>query len=85
MERLQRLRGIGPSYNALVLELSFGLTDLVPTAGERARGVVARAYGVEDLDEDAFTRLMDGWRPFRGWVLSMLRTRSDQAAQSLHG
>ncbi len=78
--RLQRLPGIGPFYSALVVELSFGLTDLTPTAAERARGVVARAHGLEDLDEEAFVRLADGWRPFRGWVVSLLRTRDDQAA-----
>ena len=72
-KRLRAIRGIGPYGAGLVLARASGRTDVLPVAEPRVRAVVARAYGIDERDDDAFVRLAEAWRPFRTWVAFLLR------------
>lgn len=78
MVELQRLPGIGPFYSSLIVERACGHADVLPTLEAHTRRAVERAYGVESLSEARFADLVERWRPFRTWVLVMLRSQADR-------
>lgn len=80
MAEPQRLPGIGPFYSSLVVERACGHADVLPTLEEHTRRAVEQAYGIKSLDEEAFARLVESWRPFRTWVLVLLRSLADRTA-----
>ncbi len=75
LERLQRIRGIGPFYAGLILVRSAGVTDVLPPGGEpRLRKAVGEAYGLGGpASEDELVRIAEGWRPYRTWVALLMR------------
>lgn len=77
MAELQRLPGIRPFYSSLIVERACGHTDVLPSFEEHTRRAVEQAYGLQSLDEGAFARLVESWRPFRTWVLVLLRSLAD--------
>jgi 3-methyladenine DNA glycosylase/8-oxoguanine DNA glycosylase len=79
-ERAARLRGIAEA--ALGGRLDPALMRAVPpekalAALQTIRGIVRdaarRAYDLHELDDTAFERLAEAWRPYRSWVAFRLR------------
>ena len=71
MADLQRLPGIGPFYSSLILVRGCGLTDVLATEPQVLERLTA-AYG-HPVDAAELERLAEAWRPWRTWVLVMLR------------
>ena len=71
MTDLQRLPGIGPFYSSLIMVRGCGLTDVLATEPQALKHLT-EAYGRE-VDAAELERLAEAWRPWRTWVLVMLR------------
>jgi DNA-3-methyladenine glycosylase II len=71
MAELQRLPGIGPFYSSLIMVRGCGLTDVLATEPQVLRHLT-EAYG-HPVDAAELERLAEAWRPWRTWVLVMLR------------
>lgn len=77
MTALQQLPGIGPFYSALIVIRACGHADVLSLAEGHSRSAVQQLYGLDAEPTDAeFERLAESWRPFRTWVLVMLRALS---------
>ncbi len=71
MQELQQLPGIGPFYSSLIMVRACGLTDLLavePQVLEQLRTIYGRSLDAAELEQ-----LAEAWRPWRTWVLVMLR------------
>ena len=74
MAELQQLPGIGPFYSTLVVVRACGHTDVLARGESHGRQAAGEAYGWEHEPNDAeLERLAETWRPYRTWVLVMLR------------
>jgi DNA-3-methyladenine glycosylase II len=80
--QLQQLSGIGPFYSALIVIRACGHAD-APALGEpRSRAAIQKTYGIDhELSDAELLALAESWRPFRTWVLVMLRALSKERAQ----
>ncbi|GAA3564439.1 DNA-3-methyladenine glycosylase [Microlunatus spumicola] len=79
-ERLQRLPGIGPFYSSLIVVRACGHTDAMVVGELPVRGVVQEAYGLDHPPTPAeLAAVGETWRPYRTWVLVMLRALSGRA------
>ncbi len=75
---LQRLPGIGPFYSTLIMVRACGLTDVLAVEPQVLKHLEA-SYG-RPVDAAELEQLAEAWRPWRTWVLVMLRAlggRSD--------
>jgi DNA-3-methyladenine glycosylase II len=73
LAELQKLPGIGPWTAQGVLLRGCGVADAVPLVDDISRTAVAWAYGLpEPPDDEAWTRIADGWRPYRMWATVLL-------------
>lgn len=80
MADVQRLRGLGPFYSALVIIRATGLSDVLPAQEPRSLRAAAHFYGLDaPPDWEAFTALAEPWRPFRTWAVVLLRVAGDRA------
>lgn len=80
MAELQRLPGIGPFYSALIVVRACGHADVLSLAEGHSRKATQELYGLAAEPTDAeFEQLAQRWRPFRTWVLVMLRALSGRA------
>jgi len=71
---LRRLPGIGPFYASLIVLRACGHRDVLPATEERFRATVRQLYGLgEDVPDQAYADLAEGWRPFRTWAAVALR------------
>ncbi|MFT4163962.1 MAG: hypothetical protein QM650_01820 [Microlunatus sp.] len=71
LRQLQRLPGIGPFYSSLIMVRACGLTDVLATEPQVLEHL-SRAYG-RTVDSTELTHLAEAWRPWRTWVMVMLR------------
>lgn len=69
---LQRLRGVGPWAASHIYHRGAAPHDGLPTAEPRVLRGYADCVGLEVVDEPAFRRAADAWRPFRAWVSVLL-------------
>lgn len=75
LEHLQTLPGIGPFAATLVLARGAGQPDVPPPTLRRFRQAVAAAYGrAGEMSEEEIASLSEGWRPFRAWVVYLMRS-----------
>jgi DNA-3-methyladenine glycosylase II len=82
MAELQRLPGIGPFYSALVVIRACGHADVLSLAEGHSRSAVQQLYGLETEPTDGeFEQLAEAWRPFRTWVLVMLRALAGRTSK----
>lgn len=77
MAELQRLPGIGPFYSSLIVVRGCGLTDVLATEPQVLKHLT-QAYGRE-IDAVELGRIAEAWRPWRTWVLVMLRALGGRA------
>jgi len=78
---LATLPGVGPWTAQAILTRGCGVADALPMTDEISRNAVAAAYGLpEPPDDETWTRISDGWRPYRMWatVLLHMAWRRDQ-------
>jgi DNA-3-methyladenine glycosylase II len=74
LERLAQLPGVGPFSAQLILLRGAGHPDVLPLNAPRLASSVREAYGLEaDPGAAQLTDLAEGWRPFRSWVVFLLR------------
>jgi DNA-3-methyladenine glycosylase II len=81
LAELQALPGVGPWTASAILLRGCGVADAVPMVDDISRKAVASIYGLpEPLDDVTWTRVSDGWRPYRMWatVLLHMAWRRDQ-------
>ena len=85
-ERLQRLPGIGPFYSSLIVIRACGHADAMVVGELPVRGVVQELYGLDHPPTPAeLVAVGETWRPYRTWVLVMLRALSGRAGLSPPG
>ena len=71
---VQRLPGIGPFSAALIVVRACGHADAMTLGESHSRDAVQQAYGIDHpLTDEELLGLAEGWRPYRTWVLVMLR------------
>jgi len=78
---LATLPGVGPWTAQAILTRGCGVADALPMTDEISRTAVAAAYGLaEPPDDETWTQISDGWRPYRMWatVLLHMAWRRDQ-------
>jgi DNA-3-methyladenine glycosylase II len=69
LAQLEDLPGIGPWTASAILLRGCGVADAVPLVDEISRTAVASTYGLPTpLDDAAWTRVSDAWRPYRMWA-----------------
>jgi len=87
LAELQTLPGIGPFGAELVLLRGAGAPDLLPTHEPRLARAIARAYDLQEPPSpDQIASLAEPWRPYRSWVVVLLRTMlEEETAEISHG
>jgi DNA-3-methyladenine glycosylase II len=77
---VQRLRGIGPFYAALVVLRAGGFADaMLETTEPKVLKHAARFYGLgAPLSLERFKQMAEAWRPFRTWTTVLIRLAGDR-------
>jgi len=74
MTELQRIKGIGPFYSALILIRASGVTDVLPPDEPRVREISRSLYGLSASPTVAdFAKIAEPWRPWRTWCVVLMR------------
>ncbi len=68
---LQQLPGIGPFSAELVLIRGMGAPDALPVHETRWQRTARAAYGLPD--EAGLDQVSEAWRPYRSWVVLLVR------------
>lgn len=80
MDRLRRLPGIGPFYSSLIVIRACGHADVLSLGESHSREAVQAVFELDHQPGDVeLTELAESWRPFRTWVLVMLRALADRS------
>lgn len=86
LARLQTLPGIGPFGAELILLRGAGAPDAVPRHEARFARAVALAYGLAvPPDDEVLTVIAENWRPYRTWVVLLLRTMLEAETGEIAG
>jgi DNA-3-methyladenine glycosylase II len=73
LAELQALPGVGPWTASAILLRGCGVADALPMVDDISRTAVASLYGLpEPIDDATWTRISDGWRPYRMWATVLL-------------
>jgi DNA-3-methyladenine glycosylase II len=72
IEELRRLDGVGGFTAEGTYLRGCGVVDEIPR-DPLDRDAIAEAYGLEALDDAAWTAITDRWRPYRMWATVLLR------------
>jgi DNA-3-methyladenine glycosylase II len=71
---LEALPGVGPFTSAGIVIRGAGAPDVLTLHEPRVRRAVATAYEREEpLSDEQLIALAESWRPFRSWVMVLLR------------
>jgi DNA-3-methyladenine glycosylase II len=74
LEQLRELNGVGPFASELIWIRGVGDPDALPGHERRLEAAVRSAYGLaEDAPREEIERIAEGWRPYRSWVVLLLR------------
>ena len=73
LPRLLELPGVGPFTAEGVYYRGCGVADGIPDADEIGREVVRDLYGIAGAGPADIRRLAEAWRPYRMWVVVLLR------------
>jgi len=81
MSELQRIKGIGPFYSALILIRASGVTDVLPPDEPRVRDVARSLYGLAASPTVAeFATIAEPWKPWRTWCTVLMRAAGQRIA-----
>jgi DNA-3-methyladenine glycosylase II len=72
LDDLQRIRGVGPWTASHIYFRGAAPADALPTLEPRVLHGLSHILGGEPVDEGAFSRYAEHWRPFRMWVCVLL-------------
>lgn len=79
MVELQRIKGIGPFYSALVVIRATGVRDVLPSDEPRVRELAQSLYRLPSVPTPAeFAALAEPWRPWRTWVVVLMRAAGNR-------
>jgi DNA-3-methyladenine glycosylase II len=82
-KEVRAVRGLGEWAADHVLMRGAGQKDTLPLREPRVLEAVAAAYGLEALpDEATLTRIAEAWRPYRMWVIVLLRIARGSARRA---
>jgi DNA-3-methyladenine glycosylase II len=74
MADVQRLKGIGPFYAALVVIRAIGFTDVLARNEPRVLAMVRDLYHLAaEPSHQQFEAIAESWRPWRTWTSVLLR------------
>ena len=74
MTDLQRIKGIGPFYSALIVIRASGVTDVLPPDEPRVREISRSLYGLSASPTLAeFAKIAEPWKPWRTWCVVLMR------------
>lgn len=74
MTGLQRIKGIGPFYSALILIRASGVTDVLPPDEPRVREIARSLYGLNVVPTvEQFAAIAEPWKPWRTWCTVLMR------------
>jgi DNA-3-methyladenine glycosylase II len=83
---LQEFLGIGPFGAGLILLRGAGAPDEVPASEPRLARAIATAYGLASPPSPAATEaIAERWRPYRTWVVLLLRTMLEEDTGEIAG
>ena len=86
LAELKRLPGIGDFSAELVLLRGAADPDHLPVHEPLLRRAVALAYDLEGQPDDArLTELAEAWRPYRTWVVLLLRALLEETTGEVRG
>jgi 3-methyladenine DNA glycosylase/8-oxoguanine DNA glycosylase len=86
LERLGRLPGVGPFSAQLILLRGAGHPDVLPLSAPRLAASVQEAYELPARPAAAEIQARaEAWRPFRSWVVFLLRNRFSGRAPPASG
>lgn len=86
LTRLQTLPGIGPFGAELILLRGAGAPDALPVAEARLGRAVALAYNLAaPPTAEELTRRAEAWRPYRTWVVLLLRAMLEAETGEIAG
>lgn len=80
LKYVERLLGLGPFSARLVVLRGAGRVDGTPAPEPRFLRALQVAYGLEEqADTETIGRISGAWRPFRTWVIVLLRVMLDDS------
>jgi DNA-3-methyladenine glycosylase II len=83
---LKELDGVGDFSAELILLRGAGDPDHLPVHEPLLRRAVALAYGLDGQPDDArLTELAQAWRPYRTWVVLLLRVLLEETTGEVRG
>jgi DNA-3-methyladenine glycosylase II len=86
-KELQTIKGIGPFYASLITIRASGFVDVAPTDESNALQLAGQLYGpyvygsTVPFTPEQFTKLAEGWKPFRTWAAVLLRSTGPKLAK----
>ena len=82
MTALQRIKGIGPFYSALIVIRASGFTDVLPPDEPRVREVARSLYGLGAVPTvEQFAAIAEPWKPWRTWCTVLMRAAGRRLAE----
>jgi DNA-3-methyladenine glycosylase II len=79
MERLGRIKGLGPFYSMLVYLRATGVKDALAIGEPRVAGYLRHYYQLDAIPAaDDVRRIAEPWRPFRTWAVVLFRVAGDR-------
>jgi DNA-3-methyladenine glycosylase II len=79
MAALEALPGVGPFTSAGIVIRGAGAPDVLTLHEPRVRRAAAAAYDrAEPLADEQLIALAESWRPFRSWVMVLLRAGASE-------
>jgi DNA-3-methyladenine glycosylase II len=83
---LKELPGVGDFSAELILLRGAGDPDHLPEHEPLLRRAVALAYGLEgEPDQASLAELAEAWRPYRTWVVLLLRALLEETTGEIRG
>ncbi len=81
MARLQKIKGIGPFYSALIVIRACGRADVLPDAEPKALALTGELYGFgRPVTASELKLLAENWQPLPTWTVVLIRAAGHRLA-----